>query len=129
MWTETFIPITLGFLAIIFLSVPVDGIILGSEKIMMKTKGLPNEFGVFITYLLTISLAYFIVQDVQFNFYAYLNVEFQSEWLQNLLNAVLVGCGTKALRQRFETISLIPMNISGLTSTMSNIIGRNKGGN
>lgn len=121
MYTDPFVPLVIAFIAVIFLAIPVDGIIQGSEKIMENTPKLPDTFGIAFTYVLTIGISYALVWDAKFDFFSYVNLNF-TPWVGFLMTAIMVGTGTKVLKSRFDLMSLIPMNVvGGLRSTMLRI--------
>jgi hypothetical protein len=120
-YEDPFVPLIVAIIAVIFLAIPIDAIIQGSEEIMETTPKLPNTYGTAFTYLLTISISYALVWDAGFDFFRYVNLEF-TPWVGFLMTAIMVGAGTKVLRDRFDLMSLIPVGvIGGLKSTMLRI--------
>ncbi|WP_027364034.1 hypothetical protein [Desulfotruncus alcoholivorax] len=127
-YESPFVPLIIGMIALIFLAPLIDTLYKMIEAFIQKALNrfsfLPDNVADEIAFVLVVSIGYVVCWQGEFDFFSYLNFNFDSH-LGWFLTSLSVSGGTSALRNRFDLMNLIPMSIgSGLSSTMMRIIGK-----
>ncbi len=124
---EKVINLIIPFIALAFLSVMIDKLVLVLEDISEKLPFLPNEFPWWFNYFVVLSLAYYIVWQGNYNFWAYLNVNFNFMWQGYLMTALILSGGSSLVKHSFSLVDTIPGNISNVTTTIRRMITSKNG--
>lgn len=123
MWSEAFVPLILAFLALVFLAPIIDGIVQALQKCLEWLPVKYNDFGTVLFFAITVGVAYVICWRADFQFYAYLNVNFRTLEEAWLATALLLSGGTVGIRKRFELAQTIPAGIwGGLGSAVARMV-------
>lgn len=121
---QQFVPLALAFIALVFLAPMIDVLVQWLENVMRKIPKLPDQFEPAGAYFITVAVAYIICWQGEFDFFAYVNLNFDP-WQGYLLTAMILSGGTKWVRSNFELANSIPaMLTGGLMSTMYKIVTR-----
>jgi len=120
-----FVPLITGIIALVFLAPLVDALFKVFESIIQKIldrfKWLPNSIADEAAFVVVVAIGYLICWTGQFDFFRYLNFDFVP-CEGYLLTSLSVSGGTKALKDRFDLMNMIPMSISGVTSSVTRLI-------
>lgn len=124
LWSEAFVPLILAFLALVFIAPILDGVTQAIEYMIERSPCKYNDLGRVPLYIVTTAVGYGICWLGKFDFYAYLNLQFEREvgWL---FTAMLLSGGTIGVRKHFELANTIPVSIwGGIGSAIRRVTGR-----
>ena len=112
----------LPFVALCFLSVMVDRLIMVIEEIMRHVPWLPNRFWGPVAYVLVFTMGYVFCWAGAFNFFAVLGFAFRRQYEGWVMTSLLLSGGSAFVRNAFGLISNIPMIVSEVVSMVTSMV-------
>ncbi len=125
---EQVVSLIIPFIALAFLSVMIDKLVLVLENISEKIPHFPDEFPWWLNYFIVLSIAYYIVWQGNYDFWAYLNVNFNYMWQGYLMTALILSGGSALIKVSFSLVDIIPVSISGVTTTIRRMVIKKSNG-
>ena len=122
--TEQIVQLIIPFIALGFLSVMIDKLVLVLENTSEKTPYFPNEFPWWLKYCIILCIAYYVSWQGNYDFWKYLNVNFNEYWQGHLMTAVLLSGGSKLIKVGFSMVDAIPSSVGGITTTVRRMTPR-----
>ncbi|HBV97788.1 MAG: hypothetical protein JL50_02895 [Peptococcaceae bacterium BICA1-7] len=121
-----FVPLIVGMIALVFMAPLVDALFkvfqCPIQKILDRFRWLPNSIADEAAFVIVVGIGYLICWQGDFDFFAYLNFNFDQTWKGYLLTSLTISGGTAALKDKFDLMNLIPMSVSGVYSSVTRII-------
>jgi hypothetical protein len=110
------------FIALCFLSVMVDRLIMVMEEIMHRIPWLPNRFWGPAAYLIVFAAGYLVCWMGNFDFFTSLGFAFQHPFEGWGMTALLLSGGSAFVKSAFGMVNTIPQLVSDVFSTVSNFV-------
>ena len=108
------ISLVIPFIALIFFIGMAETITIGIINVFKKIPKLPNSYGFFFAFTVTLIGATTICYLGDFRFFSFLGVDFINKWVDYLFTGLVITKGSKFLKSRFDLVNQIPSIISGL---------------
>lgn len=116
------IALIIPFVAIAVISIMADRLTMVLQAIMNRIPKLPDKFEWWIAYFIVLGISYLVCMEGNFDLFAYFNMHFRYSWEGWLLTALVLSGGSSFVKTQFNMIDSIPGVISGVTTTIKNIV-------
>ncbi len=100
----------------------IDKLVLVLEDVSEKVPYFPNEFSWWLKYVIVVIVAYYISWQGNYNFWVYLNIDFNHDWQGYLMTALLLSGGSSLVKVGFSIIDTIPNSVKNITVAAKKMI-------
>lgn len=114
------VSLIIPFITLSILSILIDRIVITLEFILHGIKGLPDSFEPGIAYILALVFSIVVCHFGNFDFFAYLDLEFPYD-IGIILTGIVVSQGSSYLKSAFSAINEMPSAVSGIMSSFKSI--------
>lgn len=122
---DVIVSLILPFIGLAILSLMIDKATRALEGIMHSIPNLPDKFEWWFAYLIVLGSSYLVVQEGNFDFFSYININFRYDWERYLFTALIISGGSSFVKSSFGMIELIPSAVRGVGSTVRNVFKSN----
>ncbi|MNJ90045.1 hypothetical protein D3C87_76360 [compost metagenome] len=119
------IALIIPFVAIAVISIMADRLTMVLQAIMNRIPKLPDKFEWWIAYFIVLGISYLVCMEGNFDLFLYFNMQFRYPWEGWILTALVLSGGSSFVKTQFTMIDSIPGVISGVTTTIKNIVVSN----